>query len=201
MTEVRKILCREKFSIRLIPLMKFTPLIFFVLLFTQHSIAQTPVIDSLKKILAAAPNDTSKIRLLNRIAEDGEDTIMLNNAKRALQKLQSLPVSFQNENKKYFLTQQATSYYWVSNYFNSYTNDADSGMIYLHRTLVAALENNDSMNISLVYNDFAVLTAYKGVDSSLYWMNKSLPFTIATKDSSQIATANNNIAYIYIEKG
>ncbi len=181
--------------------MKFSSCLFFLLVFIIQSHAQTNVIDSIKQLLATAPNDTSKIRLLNRLAEESEDTIMLNYARQALQELQSLPVAFQNKNKKYFLTQQASSFYWLSNYFNRYTDESDSGIIYLYRTLEPALENHDSLHIGLVYNDLAVLKANRGPDTILYWITKSLPFTIASKDSTQLASAYTNFGHLYRMKG
>ncbi|MCY7409369.1 MAG: response regulator [Chitinophagales bacterium] len=181
--------------------MKFSACLFFLLLFISQSHAQAPVIDSLKQLLITAANDTSKIRLLNQLAEVAEDTTSLNYGRRALQLLQSLPVSFQNKNRKFFLYQQASSFYWISSYFNRYTDESDSGIIYLQRTLQVALDIKDSLHVGLVYNDLAVLNRFKGADSSLYWLHKSIPFTIASKDSSQLATAYNNFGYLYRIKG
>lgn len=162
---------------------------------------QTPVIDSLERVLDKETSDTGRIVLLNRLALEAEDTISLAFANRAMDLLQSLPPSFQRDNKKFYRYQQAEAYYWISSYYNRYTEESDSGIKYLKLTLQTALQAGDSIHIGLVYNDFAVVYNYKGADTSIYWLNKSLPYTIASNDSAQLATAYSNFGHLYRIKG
>ena len=181
--------------------MKLSISFFSVFLLLLSAYGQSPLIDSLRQALEKADHDTSRIVLMNRIAEEAEDTISLNFANQAMDLLLSLPPSFQHDNKKFYLYQKAEAYYWISSYYNRYTEEADSGIKYLQRTLQTALESNDPHHLGLVYNDFAVVYNYKGADTSLYWLQKSLPYTIASKDSAQLATAYSNFGHLYRIKG
>ncbi|MGB3073917.1 MAG: tetratricopeptide repeat protein, partial [Chitinophagales bacterium] len=182
--------------------MKFRSFFIVVVLFVIQLHAQAQKTDSLSQLLAKATTDTSRIILLNRLAEvEDDDSVSFIYANQALSLLQSLPVSFQRSNKIFFFHEKAASYYWISSYYNSSTQESDSGIKYLQRSLRSALQVNDSLFIGLVYNDFAVVNAYKGPDTSLYWLHKSLPYTLASKDSSQLATAYSNFGHLYRIKG
>lgn len=180
---------------------KIIPWVILVLMQTQFAIGQTAEIDSLKKLLATSKTDTTQISLMNQIAELSEDSDLLTYPTNALHRLNVLSPSLQKENKKFFFHQLAASYYWISTYYNIYTQESDSGIKYLHLSLNAARQIDDLEFTGMVYNDFAVVYNYKGVDTSLYWLNKSLPYTIASKDSSLLGTAYSNFGHLYRTKG
>lgn len=161
--------------------------------------AQSDPADSLIRLLKNSDNDTVQIRLMNEIADVSDDTAVLYYASEAIRKLEGLPET--SKNMKFYYREKAAALYHFSMYFNKFREQTDSGRKYLNLSLELARKADDPRRIGLIYNDIGVISIHKGPDSSIYWIEKSLPFTEAAKDSSQLAKINNNLGHLYRMKG
>jgi signal transduction histidine kinase len=170
--------------------------LFFLTVIAVSSFAQDKekkIIDSLKITLLKTKEDTTKIKIINQIA----NTSLYSKPDFAVkQSAISLKLA-----QKINYKEGIISSFINLGIANCVKSDYTKGLDYLYKALTIADEINEKPKLILIYNNIGILfNLQKNHKKALFYYNKGLQLSIDTKNKEYISLYLNNIGDIYIQQ-